>query len=152
MLSAFEDFMQQNKRFKNFAVIALGWMGDTLMAEGLCKNIKRSVPDAKIMFVVQKTFADIPKLIPSVDEIVIYDKKVEHKGLLGYLKFAKLFKNIDVAIIVHPHERSVLCAISTGTKNIVSLPLKGKLNPLNLFINIKKKVNSFQWAIRVPHI
>ena len=144
MLSAFEDFMQQNKRFKNFAVIALGWMGDTLMAEGLCKNIKSRVPDAKITFVVLKAFADIPKLISSVDDIVVYDKKVEHKGLLGYFKFAKLFKdkNIDVAIIVHPHERSVLCAISTGAKNIVSLPLKGKLNPLNLFINIKKKVDS----------
>lgn len=136
--------MQRNKSIKNFAVIALGWMGDTLMAEGLCKNIKSSIPDANITFVVLKAFADTPKLIPTVDEIVIYDKNAEHKGLLGYFKFAKLFKdkNIDVAIIVYPHERSILCALLIGAKKIVSLPLKGRLNLLNLFINVKKKVDN----------
>lgn len=125
---------------KSFAVIGLGWLGDTLLSDGVCKNIKKYDRNAKITFVSLKNFVDIPKLIPEVDEIVVFDKNNEHKGLLGYLNFAKLFKNkkINVAIIIHPHERSVLCAKATGAKRIVSLPLKGKFNPLNLFITDKR--------------
>lgn len=137
-----KNFESLNKgEYKNFVIIALGWLGDTLLSDGLCKNIKRYNPDAKITFVPLKSFVDIPKLIPEVDEIIPFDKKGAHKGLLGYAKFSKHFKNkeIDVAIIVHPHERSVLCAKAMGAKTIVSLPLKGKFNPINFLINKKRK-------------
>lgn len=140
----FELFNKKNNndKYKYFVVIALGWMGDTLMAEGLCKNIKLYNPDANITFIVLKNFSDIPKLIPDVDEIVIYDKKGEHKGVFAFLKFAQLFKNkkVDVAVVVHPHERSILCARAIGAKYILSVPLKGKYNPLNLLINKKKEI------------
>lgn len=126
---------------KSFAVIGLGWLGDTLLSDGVCKNIKKYDRNAKITFVSLKNFVDIPKLIPEVDEIVVFDKNNEHKGLSGYLKFAKLFKNrkIDVAIVIHPHERSILCAKATGAKKIISLPIKGILNPINILINKKRK-------------
>jgi len=130
-----------DEEFNNFVVIGLGWLGDTLLADGVCKNIKYYNPKAHITFVVLKAFADIPKLIPEVDDIVIFDKNVDHKGLLGYLKFARLFhcKKNDLAIIIHPHERSLLCAKATGAKKILSLPLKGAFNPLNLMINEKRE-------------
>lgn len=135
-------FYYKKKRvYQNFAIIGLGWLGDTLLSDGVCKNIKQYNPEAKITFIVLKTFADIPKLIHEVDKIVLFDKKDEHKGLLGYFKFSRLFKNkeIDVAIVIHPHERSILCANAVGAKKIVSLPLKGKFNPFNLFISNKRK-------------
>lgn len=123
---------------KNIVVIALGFLGDTLLVEPMCKNIKKSFPNANLIFIANDVFKEIPLGFESVDKIYGYDKKDKHKGLLGYFKFKKEFteKEIDYAIITHPHERSILLAKAIGAKNIVSLPIKK--SPLNILINKKR--------------
>ena len=129
------------KQYKTFAIIGLGWLGDTILTAGLCSDIKNIYPDARIFYVCTKQFSLVPALISDVDEIIPYEKRSNLGELRNYLEFAELFKNIDidVAIITHPHERSILCAKLTKAKNIISLSLKG-INPLNFFINKKRKL------------
>lgn len=124
---------------KNFVIIALGFLGDTLLVEPLCRNLKNNYPNSKIIFIANKPFVDIAKGFETVDKVYAYDKKKNHKGFVGYLKFKKEFteKNIDTAIITHPHERSILVAKMTGAKNIISLP--AKKSPLNIFVNKKRR-------------
>ena len=103
-----------------FVIIALGHLGDTILVEPLCRNIKYNFPKSKIIFIVNETFKDIPLGFEHIDEIIGYDKKKRHKGLFGFLKFITdfSFKNIDYAIITHPHERSIFIAKAIGAKNI----------------------------------
>ena len=132
--------IDDNKR-KNltFAIIALGYLGDTLLNEPLCRNIKDNFPDSKIVFIANDLFVDVPKGFSSVDYAIGYDKKEKLSGLLGYFRFAKEFpltNNIDFAILTHSHERSLFVAKAIGAKNIVSLPVKKCL--INGFITHKR--------------
>lgn len=134
------------KSVKNFAVLALGFLGDTLLIEPMIRNIKENYPDSNIILIVNKVFEQTGKGFKDVDYIYGYDKKKAHRGVFGYLKFAKDFdfrNKIDCAIITHPHERSVLISMVIGAKNIYSTPLKGN-SLLSLFINKKRKYTNFE--------
>ena len=130
------------KEIKNIVVISLGFLGDTLLVEPMCRNIKESFPNSNLIFIVSELFKDIPLGFDSVDKIYGFDKKKKHKGFLGYFNFLKEFKEkeIDYAIITHPHERSLILAKLLGAKNIISLPIKKSF--LNIFINKKRKYNN----------
>ena len=125
----------------NIAVISLGFLGDTLMVEPLCRNIRHAFPNSKIIFIANKVFEDIPKGFDSVDEIFSFDKTGIHKGFKGYLRFAKDFPykgKIDYCIVTHEHERSLITAKLIGSKKIISKPIRRSL--LNLFINMKRNI------------
>ncbi|MDD3594118.1 MAG: glycosyltransferase family 9 protein [Candidatus Gastranaerophilales bacterium] len=137
----------KNKKEKVFTVINLGWLGDTLLSSVLCQDIKLNYPDSKVIFIASKPFEEVAKGMHGVDEVFVYDKKQEHKGLLGPWKFAKKFpyKNkVYASFIVHAHERSLLLSLATGSKIRVCAPLKN--SPLNLFIT--HKFNYTQEQIR----
>jgi len=127
------------KMIKNVVVISLGFLGDTLLVEPMCRNIKQNFPDVNLIFIVNKAFKDIPMGFDSVDKVYVYDKKEKHKGILGCLTFLKDFKekNIDYTIITHPHERSLFLAKIIKSKNIISLPIKKSF--FNFLINKKRK-------------
>ena len=121
--------MSTNK--KTFAIVSLGFLGDTLLVEPLCRNLRNNYPDSKIIVITNNVFKELPQGFDSVDEIFGYDKKNKHKGNLGYFKFAKEFPykgKIDHAIITHPHERSILISKFIGAKNIISLKRKSLFN------------------------
>ena len=77
---------------KTFLVFNTACFGDNLVCNSLCQNIKRIYPDSKIVFIADKPFAEVAQHQKDVDEVVIYDKKGEHKGLKGFIKFIKDFK------------------------------------------------------------
>lgn len=125
----------------NIAVISLGFLGDTLLVEPLCRNIRNAFPDSRIIFIANKVFEDIPKGFDCVDEIFSFDKTGIHKGFGGYLRFAKEFpyrNKIDYCIVTHEHERSLITAKLIGSKKIISKPIRRSL--LNLFINMKRNI------------
>lgn len=125
----------------HFAVVALGWLGDTLLAENLCCNIKEKFPNAKVILIVSKKFEELGKIM-SCDAYYAYDKDNKNKGISGIYWFAKDIKKevkrIDFALITHTHERSIIFSKLLNAKKIVSMPLKG-LTPINLLINRKQK-------------
>lgn len=128
------------KKENIFVILALGFLGDTLLIEPLCQNIRNNYPDSKIIVVVNDIFKEVIYGFKSVDEVYGYDKTNKHKGFLGYLKFKKEFpyKNqIDYAIITHPHERSILISKAIGSKNIISLSVGNIFS--DFFINKKIK-------------
>ena len=126
----------KNLNGKTIAVISLGWLGDTIINEMLCCNIKKLYPDSRLVLIVSKTFEDLGKIM-TCDKCYSYDKSNEHKGVTGLFKLVKQIKKqekIHTAILTHTHERTVLFAKLLSPKTIASVYLKNH-NPLNLFIN-----------------
>lgn len=122
-----------------FLVIQIARLGDTLLSSSLCKNIKNAFPDYKLVYIVSKSCVQVAKRLDGVDEVFEFDKKIEHKGLLGIYNFAKNFKyrkNVDFSIILYRHERAVLLNWLIGSKCTACVPFKG-FNPLNFTINNK---------------
>lgn len=160
---------------KLFLVFNTACFGDVLLCNPLCQNIKKAFPYSKIIFIVDKKFKDVALYQDCVDEVVVFDKKDKHKGLLGLLRFLKEFKNkkIFASIITYTNERNYCIAkllksrfvfmgtrdksnISTQLKhinlissltnrNLENLPMK-----YNLPCNIENKVSEDKYVVLCP--
>ncbi len=131
----------QSSKNNIFAVVQLGRLGDTLLSESLCKNIKNAFPDSKLIYIVAKPFVEVANRLSGVDEVFAFDKKDEHPGFFGPFKFAQNFpyKNkVDYSVITYRHERAVMLGYAIGSKKTIAVPFKW-ISPLNLLITNKRK-------------
>ena len=112
------------KRNKIFLVFNTACVGDVLLCNSLCQNIKRIYPESYVVFIVNKPMYDAAKYQKDVDDVVIYDKKGEHKGLFGFIKFLKNFKykNAVASFITYKNVRNYAMSIFLGAKHIFGAP------------------------------
>lgn len=106
---------------KTFVLYNTACLGDILVCNSLCQNIKNIFPNSKIVFVVDKTWHDVAKYLKDVDDVVVYDKRGENRGLLGLLKFVFKFKykKAYAAIINHRNERNMIVANLNKPKKVI---------------------------------
>ena len=97
---------------KTFVVFNTACFGDVLVCNTLCQNIKRIYPKSKLVFVVNKPFYDVAKNQKDVDEVIIYDKKGRHKGLMGMCKFINEFpyKHPFASFVTYRSVRNMIIA------------------------------------------
>ena len=108
---------------KIFLVINLSYLGDVLVTNALCQNIKLNYPDSKVVFMVNKPFYEAALNQECVDDVIYYDKKNEHKGILGFFKFLFNcpYKNkIDTTIILYANDRGIVLSYLLGSKIRIS--------------------------------
>lgn len=103
---------QQQKVFLVFNTIGLG---DVLLCNSLCQNIKHAFPDSKIVFISNYENQDAAKYQEGVDDVIacdfndydIYDKNGEYKDISKIEKFVNNFKYKDVfAAIITYHSKA----------------------------------------------
>lgn len=97
---------------KTFLIFNTACFGDVLVCNSLCQNIKKVYPDSKVVFVVNKPFYDVAKNQSDVDDVIVYDKKGKHKGILGLFKFIKEFpyKKPFASFVTYRNTRNMLIA------------------------------------------
>lgn len=107
----------------NILVFNTACMGDVLICNSLVQNIKQQYPFSKIIFICDKKSYDSAVHQYGVDECIVYDKKGEHKGLLGFLKFLKDFpyKKCYAAFICYKNARNYLISLLSGARHIIQL-------------------------------
>lgn len=128
---------------KIFLIFNTSCFGDVLICNSLCQNIKRLYPNSKTVFIVNKPFFEAAKGQECVDEVIIYDKKGEHKGIKGFFKFIKDFKykKPDVSIIAYKNTRNFWTAFFLKSKKIANgkkfnLNIPSQTQVMNLLKNI----------------
>ncbi|EIW16015.1 MULTISPECIES: glycosyltransferase family 9 protein [Pelosinus] len=110
---------------KTFLVINTSFFGDVLLTDPLCRNIKLEYPNSKVIFMVNKSFAEVARYMDGVDEVLCYDKNGENKGLTGFFRFYNKYKvqyknKIDVAFVIYGNERGIVLSKLFGAKKIYS--------------------------------
>ena len=107
---------------KTFLVFNTASLGDLLLCNPLCQNIRLQYPDSRIVFVVNRTFADVARKLKDVDDVIIFDKKGEHKGILGLIKFIISFKykGSCCSFLTYSNIRNYAVALFSGSKRIIS--------------------------------
>ena len=91
-------------------------MGDAVLSLPAIKAVRLAFPDAHIAVMVQPRIDDLLKGNPHIDEVIVYDKNKEHKGILRNINFIKQLrsKRFDMALILHTTKRINLICFLTG--------------------------------------
>lgn len=88
---------------KKILIRSTNWIGDAVMTTPAVHTIRKNFPDAEITMLAVPWVADIFRLSPDVDKVLIYDKKHLYQGKIkGPLNLAKDLKPLgfDVAILL----------------------------------------------------
>ena len=124
-----------NKKY--FVIINSNFIGDILLTSCLIQNIKRLYKDSFIIMVTtsEKT-VEVAKGVEFVDDVVLWERKGKHKGIIGMLKFAKSFpyKDIFAVIPIYSNDRLILLSrflrpkfvLSSAEKRLSRLLMKSK--------------------------
>lgn len=102
-------------------------IGDVLLSTPAIKALRDAYPDAYIAMMVRPYAADIVRGNPYLDEVILYDKDGAHKGIFGSLMFALGLKKkrFDLAVVLHPTNRSNIIPFLAGIPERVGYDKKG---------------------------
>lgn len=124
---------------QKFLIIRLSSMGDVILTSLLIRCIKKTFPNAKIDFVVDKNFVETIQFNPHLNKIIIYDKtkNITTNNLLKK-ELTSDYKIIDL----QNNLRSICFRRGLG-ENIVAIPKRRfqKLCLTMLKINLFEKIS-----------
>lgn len=88
---------------KRVLIFNVNWLGDVLFSTATIRNIRRNYPDSFIACVIPSRCYPILKGNPYLDEIIIFDEKERHRGVIAKLKFVQLLRSrkFDVVFLLH---------------------------------------------------
>ncbi len=91
-------------------------LGDVVLSTPAIRLVRRQYPDAYIAFMVKPENREIVAGNPHLDEVITYDKRRTHKGLLRTIIFALKLrkKKFDTAIALHPTNRVHIMLFAAG--------------------------------------
>ena len=81
---------------------ATNWVGDAIMALPALQAVRNRFPDAQISILVLSYVADIYRGQGVADELIVYDRNGQHKGIAGKEKLAATLKanKFDTALVL----------------------------------------------------
>jgi heptosyltransferase-2 len=141
---------------KRILIFNVNWLGDVVFSTATIRNIKRNYPNSFIACVIPSRCYSVLKGNPNIDEIIIFDEKDRHKGVLGKLKFIGLLKNrkFDTVFLLHrSFTRALICRLAGIPERIgyftkkrgfllskkVIAPSIGAMHRIDYYLNIIEK-------------
>ncbi len=84
-------------------IFNVNWLGDVLFSTATIRNVRRNYPDSYIACIIPSRCYQILKGNPHLDEVIIFDEKDRHKGMLAKLNFISLLRNMkfDTVFLLH---------------------------------------------------
>lgn len=101
---------------KKILIFNVNWLGDVLFSTAAIRNIRRNFPDSFVACIIPSRCYPALKGNPHLDEIIIFDEKDRHRGLLQQLDFVRMLKSkkFDVAFLLHRSFSRALIARLAG--------------------------------------
>jgi len=141
---------------KKILIFNVNWLGDVLFSTATIRNIRRNYPDSFLACVIPSRCYPVLKGNPYLDEIIIFDEKDRHKGLVSKLAFIKLLKerHFDIAFLLHrSFSRTLICRLADIPERIgyytrkrgflltkkILPPEKDTLHRIDYYLNIIEK-------------
>lgn len=141
---------------KRILIFNVNWLGDVLFSTAAIRNIRRNFPNTFIACIIPSRCYSVLKGNPHLDEVILFDEKDRHKGMLERLKFIQYLKmkRFDTVFLLHrSFSRTLICRLadipekigySTKkrafllTKKIIP-PKKDSLHRIDYYLNIIEK-------------
>lgn len=118
-------------------IVGVNWLGDSLMTTPAFKALKEKFPSSYIGIMTVGRVRGVFDDSPYVDEVIVFNEKGEHKGLLAKVKFIIYLKKkkFDTVFLIHRSFTRALICFLAGIKLRV-----GYRRSKNTFV-INKKIN-----------
>lgn len=107
--------MSKKSPEKRILIFNVNWLGDVLFSSAAIRNIRRNYPQAYLACVIPSRCYSILKDNPHLDEVIIFDEKDRHKGMLSKLNFISLLrsKKFDTVFLLHrSFTRALICRLA----------------------------------------
>lgn len=145
-----------NSAAKKILIFNVNWLGDVLFSTAVIRNIRKHYPESFIACVIPPRCYPVLKGNPHLDEVIIFDEKDRHKGILPLLNFVRALraKKFDLAFILHrSFSRALICRLAgiperighytrkrafLLTKKIIP-PKKDSLHRIDYYLDIIEK-------------
>jgi heptosyltransferase-2 len=100
----------------NILIRGTNWIGDAVMTLPAVAAIRSAFPRAGITMLVKPWVADIFRLCPDVDDILIYERPGRHEGPAGLLRLAGDLRKreFDAAILLQNAIEAAVIALLAG--------------------------------------
>ena len=108
--------MKDPKTFRNILVVRTDRIGDVVLTTPAIKALREEYPGARISILVTPATWDLVYGNPYIDEILVDDRSLQHKGIFGFWRLAREIrtKQFDLAIIYHTKRRYNLACYFGG--------------------------------------
>ena len=148
--------MDKDFAAKRILIFNVNWLGDVLFSTATIRNLRLNFPKSYLACVIPSRCYLILKDNPYLDEIIIFDEKDRHRGVLAKLGFVKLLKSkkFDLVFLLHrSFSRALICRLAgiqerVGhytkkrafllTKSIIP-PKKDSLHRIDYYLDIIEK-------------
>ncbi|HNU86559.1 MAG TPA: glycosyltransferase family 9 protein, partial [Syntrophales bacterium] len=89
-------------QLKNVLIRGTNWIGDVVMTFPAIAAVRETLPKARISVLVKPWVADLVRMHPAVDEVLVYERPGRHEGLSGILRLARELRarRFDAAVLL----------------------------------------------------
>lgn len=101
---------------RNILIRGTNWIGDVVMTLPAIAAIRRTFPEAHLSILVKPWVADVLRLCPDVDEILLYERPGIHAGPKGMIRLARELRarRFDGAILLQNAIEAAILATMAG--------------------------------------
>ncbi len=129
-----------------------GWIGDMILLTPTLRALRHTYKYSHIALLLRPLVWELMRNNPYIDELIVYNKRREHKGirvlwnLAGQLREAKF----DIAIVLHPNSvRSAVIPYLGGIPERIGTRVNGRGIFLTRTINDRDDIHEIQRYLRV---
>src|SRR5574342_702771 len=97
-------------------VRAVNWLGDAVLTTPALGALRAARPGMTVTLAANPAVAELFRLHPDVDEILVYDRKGTHKGVVGLARMAHRLRRgrFDAALLLQNAFDAALLAFLAG--------------------------------------
>ncbi|SHI57145.1 heptosyltransferase-2 [Malonomonas rubra DSM 5091] len=98
---------------KRIMVRGVNWIGDAVMTTPALATLRSHYPDAEIVMVANPLVAELFAAHPSVDRVMVFDKKRRHQGTSGFWQMASELRKqrFDAAVLLQNAIEAALLSV-----------------------------------------
>ncbi len=87
---------------KNILIRGTNWIGDVVMTLPAITAVREAYPEARLSLLVKPWVADLLRISPDVDEVLVYERPGVHEGLGGLFRLVRELKTqkFDMALLL----------------------------------------------------
>lgn len=107
---------------------SVNWIGDAVMTTPAMRAIRSTYPNAEITVVANPLVAELFTFHSLCDRVIVFDKKKDHRGFGGLLRFSRLLRSerFDLAILLQNAIEAAVMAWLAGVPRRIGYATDGR--------------------------